>query len=90
MNIMGILRTIVIIVAVYYLITLINRYIINRYIRRVQDVRNEYEGRRNRKKEGEVTLHHTGEKKKRIQEDVGEYIPYEEVKEEKKTNEKHP
>jgi len=87
---MGILRTIVIIVAVYYLITLINRYIINRYIRRVQDVRDEYEGRRNRKKEGKVTLHHTGEKKKIIQDDMGEYIPYEEVKEEKKTNEKHP
>jgi type III secretory pathway component EscU len=80
MDLIGILRTIFIIVAVYYIVTLINRYFLNRYVHRIQQARKEQAEAKHRRKEGEVTIEYPGEKKKKIKSDIGEYIPYEEIK----------
>ncbi len=73
----GLLKTILILVAVYYIVTFVNRYFLNKYVKRVQN--KQYQDARN--KEGKVTLEDRGGKKKRISKDEGEYVDYEEVKE---------
>ena len=82
MNIVGLLKTILIIVAVYYLVTFVNRFFLNRYVRRVQRMREEKRRTTNRsKREGEVTIEDRKKNGKGINKDLGDYIDYEEIKE---------
>lgn len=74
--IVGLLKTILILVAVYYMVTFINRYLLNRYARRVQE-RKTREGKRS---EGKVTIESPGKQDKRFPRDEGEYVDYEEIK----------
>ena len=80
MDLIGLLRTIFILVVLYYIIILLNRYFLNRYVHRVQQTRKEQEEARYRKREGEVTIEYSGDRKKKIKNDIGEYVPYEEIK----------
>lgn len=80
MNIVGFLKTIFIIVLVYYAITFINRFFLNRFVRRVQKVREEQrKASSNRKREGDVTIDSNRQGGKKINKDMGDYIDYEEI-----------
>ena len=84
---MQLLRTILIIVLVYYLFKLIARYampwIAKYFIKKTQDnLRKQYESQNemNKKKEGEVNIDSSPNKKTSLN-DVGEYVDYEDVEE---------
>lgn len=79
---MQLLRTILIILIVYYLIRLFMRYVlpfIARYFIRKSMSAQQREPRV--KKEGEVHIEYSPEHKNSL-DDVGEYVDYEEIKEE--------
>jgi hypothetical protein len=84
---MQLLRTILIIVLVYYLFKFIARYampwIARYFIKKTQDnLRKQYENQNsvNTKKEGEVHIDSVPQKKTTLN-DVGEYVDYEEIDE---------
>lgn len=80
---MGFLRTLVIILLIYYIWKIIFRYVIipllqkNSYTAGNQQAQQ----RKARKKEGETTIDFTTRKRKIISKDKGEYVDYEEDKE---------
>lgn len=74
----GLLRTIFIIIAVYYVVKFFFWLFRNPVQKRQNpNASQDYQ----RKKEGEVTIEYTPENKKRIRNDSGDYVDYEEVKE---------
>ncbi|NOX48645.1 MAG: DUF4834 family protein [Chlorobi bacterium] len=84
---MQLLRTILIIVLVYYLFKFIARYampwIARYFLKKTQDnLRKQYENQNemNTKKEGEVHIDSVPKKKTTLN-DVGEYVDYEEIEE---------
>jgi len=82
---MQLLRTIIIILIVYYLFKLVARYVmpwvakyfINKAAQNFQESYDEPQ----QKKEGEVTIDYKPEKKTKL-DDLGEYVDYKEVKDE--------
>ncbi|MBN2173365.1 MAG: hypothetical protein JW731_04495 [Bacteroidales bacterium] len=78
---MQLLRTILIIVLVYYLVKLIARYvlplIVRYFIRKAQNDIQAREGKR--KKQGEMNIEYSPDKKQATDK-LGEYVDYEEVK----------
>ena len=79
---MQILRTILIIIMVYYMVKLIARYVLpllaRYFIRRTQKTyQKQYQ--QPKKKMGEMNVEYEPEKKKEMN-DLGEYIDYEEIK----------
>ncbi|MGC9470993.1 MAG: hypothetical protein ACP5D1_05575 [Bacteroidales bacterium] len=71
----GLLKTILILVAVYYIVTLLNRYFLKRYLYNLH----RKQERDIKKNEGRVTVNDHPERKKRISPDEGEYVDYEEI-----------
>jgi hypothetical protein len=85
---MQLLRTILIILIVYYLIRLFVRYVLPfaaRYF--IRKSMNSTTREPRRKKEGEMHIQHSPEQKKNL-DNLGEYVDYEEIKEEDKTSAK--
>jgi hypothetical protein len=82
---MQLLRTILIILVVYYLFKLIARYVlpwIAKYF--IKKVSRQYQDQNReppRKKEGEISIDYKPEKKTKL-DDLGEYVDYKEVKDE--------
>lgn len=79
------LRTIIIIVIAYYLIRLITRYIlplVARYFIRKTQAQYQKQTEPKRKKSGEINIEFAPERKG-SKEELGEYIDYEEINEEK-------
>ncbi|UCG27557.1 MAG: hypothetical protein JSV24_11380 [Bacteroidales bacterium] len=76
----GLLRTILIIVAVYYLV----KFVIWLFREPAGTNRSagQYNQEHKKKKEGEITIDFIPENKKHIQKDSGDYIDFEEIKEE--------
>lgn len=84
---MQLLRTILIIVFIYYLIKIIARYAIpwfaRYFVKKTQDkMKQQYENQNevNKKKDGEVNIDFSPKKKGSLG-DVGEYVDYEDVEE---------
>jgi hypothetical protein len=80
---MQLLRTILIIVIAYYVFRLISRYVlpwVARYFLR-RSMKG-FEGRQQRKREGEVTIDRAPGKKGAL-DHIGEYVEYEEVEDDK-------
>jgi hypothetical protein len=77
---MGFLRTILILILIYYLWKMVSIYILKNVVKSntktTRDHRRSYN-----KKEGEITIDYIPEKKKKISRDKGEYIDYEEIQE---------
>ncbi|MFH2095936.1 MAG: DUF4834 family protein [Bacteroidota bacterium] len=78
---MGFLRFLLIFIVVSYVLSLIFRFIIRRYFRKVQ---NNFEQQQQNyrsagKKEGEITIEKKPEKEKKFDSDEGEYIDFEEI-----------
>lgn len=74
----GILRTILIIIAVYYLVKFI-MWIFRPTVK--PDNANRSYNTQQKKKEGEITINYISEKKKHIQKDSGDYVDFEEIEE---------
>ena len=82
---MQLLRTILIIIIIYYLFKLFARYVmpyIARYFIRKSMKAHQQESREPERKTGEIHVDYSPQKKNRSQ-NLGEYIDYEEVKEDK-------
>jgi bacteriorhodopsin len=86
---MGLLRTIAIIVIVYYVLKFISRYILPLFLKKMvdnvqkkyteqQQQQNSYEG-----KVGETVIAKKPVEPKESNKDVGDYVDYEEVKDDK-------
>ncbi len=75
---MGLLRTILILIFIYYLWKLVSVYILQ-YLVKGNSKKTGSHHRYYNKKEGQVTIDYIPEKKKKISKDKGEYIDYEEV-----------
>lgn len=84
---MGFLRTIVIIFIIFYVLRLIARYILpSLFVNYVNRKMGGFSGQQQRntrtqKKEGEVTIDYSPQKKQPKSNDSGEYVDYVEVKE---------
>ena len=75
----GLLRTILIIIAIYYLVRLLV------WLFRKPDDTGNRDGQREttrKKKEGEVTIDYIPDKKKQIRKEDGDYVDFEEVNDE--------
>jgi hypothetical protein len=74
-------------IVVYYAFTLGIRYllpwIVSRYIRRMQ--RNMHNYSKKQQKDGEMNVKYTGQDDPRINPDAGEYVDFEEIKDNNKT-----
>jgi hypothetical protein len=80
---MGFLRTLVIIILIYYVWRLIFRYIIIPLLQKKSTAAGNQQSRQRkaRKSEGKTTIDFPAGKKKIIGKDKGEYVDYEELKE---------
>jgi len=79
---MQLLRTILIIVIVYYAFRLLFRYVmplLARYFLKRTQKKYQKQYKKPKRKVGDITVEHTPEKKKEL-DDLGEYVDYEEVK----------
>lgn len=80
---MQLLRTILIIVIVYYIIRLFVRYVLPlfaRYLLKRTQKNYEKQYQKPKRKVGDITVEHPPTKKKEL-DDLGEYVDYEEIKE---------
>jgi hypothetical protein len=85
---MAFIRTLIYIIIIYYVVRIIMRYLIpamfGSYInKRMNDFANASSGRQNtgkRKREGEVTIEYNNQAEEKKDQDRGEYIDYEEIK----------
>lgn len=80
---MGFLRTLIIIILIYYIWRLIFRYIILPLLRKNSNAAGNQQSqkRKARKREGETTIDFATGKRKIVGKDKGEYVDYEESKE---------
>ena len=85
---MGLIRFVIIFFVVYFLFSLVTRYVlpfvVRFFFRRMSDrVRRDYEkkmhDKRKRENEGEITIRYRPDKGKVITKENGEYIDYEDV-----------
>jgi hypothetical protein len=81
---MGFLRTIFIIVLIYYILKFIGRLLAPFAIKKISERMNQnfHQREENTKPEGEITVNNQNNKKNVIDDDEGEYISYEEIKDE--------
>ena len=84
---MSLLRTILILIIIYYVIQIFSRYILPVLFNNYMDKKvNEFSRQRQReqkkaaRREGEVTVDYTPDKNRKHNKSKGEYIDYEEVK----------
>jgi hypothetical protein len=79
---MGFLRTLIVIILIYYLWKILFRYVILPLFQKNSNTSETHRSRQYRttKREGETTIDFIPEKKKIISKDNGEYIDYEEYK----------
>ncbi len=83
---MGFLRTILVIIIIYFLTRLIVKLFfpflfkgyVNRKMRDNNDSNQDF--RKSRKKEGDITIDYLSKKDKKISKDKGEYIDFKEIK----------
>lgn len=80
----GLLRTILILVILYYGFKFLMRYIFPLFVKRTIDkmedrMREEYEAQQPKAPEGEVSIDKMPKKDKPNKSDMGEYIDYEEI-----------
>jgi hypothetical protein len=84
---MGLLKTIFIVVIIYYLIRFVGRVILPLFIAgKLKEMQDRHFGQKNqsntkRRKEGEVTIQKQSANKKMTSANMGEYVDFEEVKE---------
>ena len=80
---MGFLRTLIIIILIYYIWKVVFRYIIIPLFLKNNSVAGNQQARRHKtsKREGETTIDIVPDKRKIISKDKGEYVDYEEYKE---------
>ena len=80
---MGFIRTLIIIILIYYIWRIIFRYIIIPLLRNNSYATGNQQAhqRKTRKKEGETTIDFATGKKKIISKDKGDYVDYEEYEE---------
>ncbi|MDA3943989.1 MAG: hypothetical protein PF694_10675 [Bacteroidetes bacterium] len=75
---------------IFYAFRLFLRYvlpwIIGRYIRKMQDKMGQSQNKNNQQKEGEVKLNYKESEHSRVDPDIGEYVDFEEIKD---NNSKH-
>lgn len=78
---MGFLKTILIIIAIFYILNLIGRYlipyIIKKQLNKFQNNNNFYNN--DTKPEGEINIKQTNKKKSPINSDEGEYVDFEDL-----------
>jgi len=79
---MALARFILILLLIFFVIRLVTRFILKKYIKNMQ---NRYEDKKQQyyqKKEGDVTIKSSSKGDKKIDEDLGDYVDYEEVDDE--------
>lgn len=82
---MTLLKIILVFILLYYLFKLLLRYVFPYFVKRhLKRAQQNYTGRQNqqtRRKSGEVNIDFKPDDTKHKQDDIGEYIDYEEIKE---------
>ena len=76
---MALARFILILLLIFFVIRLVTRFVLKKYIKNMQ---NRYEDKKQQyyqKKEGDVTIKSSSKGDKKIDEDLGDYVDYEEV-----------
>lgn len=76
---MALARFILILLIIFFIIRLITRFVLKKYIKNMQK---RYEDHQNNKDEGDVTIKSSSGSDKKIDNDVGDYVDYEEVDDE--------
>jgi len=79
---MALARFILILLLIFFVIRLVTRFVLKKYIKNMQ---NRYEDKKQQyyqKKEGDVTIKSSSKGDKKIDEDLGDYVDYEEVDDE--------
>ncbi|MDX9769928.1 MAG: DUF4834 family protein [Tenuifilaceae bacterium] len=73
------LRFFAIVFLIFFLITLISRWALRRFFRKMQNASNSTSYQQNRRPEGDVYVSKTAQQDKIVDKDVGDYVDYEEV-----------
>ena len=84
---MGFIRFLLIFLAVFYGLQLIGRWLIKRWVRRVQQTQGQAQNqqsrgaqsRRRKMQEGDVEVSSTSAPRKQVNEKIGDYVDFEEV-----------
>ncbi|MFP4025913.1 MAG: DUF4834 family protein [Thiohalospira sp.] len=77
---MALARFILILLIIFIIIRLVSRFIVKRYIKNMQERYKDKQNQYNQKPEGDVTIKSSSRQNKKIDDDIGDYIDYEEVK----------
>ncbi len=77
---MALARFILILFIVFFVIRLVTRFILKRYIKNMQERYKDKQQQYNQKTEGDVTIKSSSKQNKKIDDDMGDYVDYEEVK----------
>lgn len=78
---MALLRFILILFIIFFLIRIITRYVLRSYFKNMQRNFENQQNQHNRKKEGDVTINTKPRKEKKIDNDEGDYVDFEELDE---------
>ncbi|MDR1865001.1 MAG: DUF4834 family protein [Bacteroidales bacterium] len=83
--IIGLFRTIAVILLVYFVCKIISRFILPFFLRGYvknlhQKVQEESLRQKNRKKEGEISINYAPDSKKNVGKNEGDYVDFEEIK----------
>jgi len=76
---MALARFILILFIIFFLIRIITRFILKKYVQKMQNQYKDPHHQTQQKKEGDVTIKSSSKQNKKIDDDVGDYVDYEEV-----------
>jgi len=76
---MALARFILILFIIFFLIRIITRFILKKYVKNMQNQYRDPHHQTQQKKEGDVTIKSSSKHNKKIDHDVGDYVDYEEV-----------
>ncbi|MDY6800001.1 MAG: hypothetical protein SVU94_02105 [Bacteroidota bacterium] len=77
---MALARFILILFIIFFLIRVVTRFILKKYVKNMQNQYKDSHHQTQQKKEGDVTIKSSSKQNKKIDDDIGDYIDYEEVK----------
>ena len=82
----GLIKFIIILVGIYYLTKFLSRYVLplvlRNYVRKKMGGHNQSQQYRKKTKEGKININQSRQQKKHFNKDEGEYVDFEEVRDE--------
>jgi len=78
---MALIRFALILFVIFFVIRVVTRYVLRSYMKNVQRNFENQQNQHSNKKEGDVTINTQAKKGKKFDQDEGDYVDYDEIKE---------